>query len=391
MAINNKKFNGMWRGTVIDNYDPLVKGRCKIYVPAVYPEEYKSLPKSLPWAEAAMPIFGGSFKSTKGSDKPETGMSSAPHIGAELWVMFEQGDHNYPIYCFAAQSGPGWMSEHKNQHFIQTDNVRIRIDEEPTLPEDGSPEKSTTKFDTYNSNCTHLSKPLAKEKVPTTLDIDVKGNVNIVINGSSNMLINGNVYQEINGDKHETLVGNHYVKHIGDLHVERTGDVLYELEGDTSHIIKKGDYTRVRNGDEYHNQEGSKNEFITNNLNTFIGSAETRNVPNRQTVITQFDNLVVLGVKQKTIKGSEMQTVIGHKTSTVLEDPTAPLLPPLNGSYYTSCLYDYKLNVTKTIYTTALLDRHDVTGQLSSNTVGTTYQLTAGNVINEIAPRINLN
>jgi hypothetical protein len=391
MGIENKKFYGHYRGTVIENFDPKVKGRCKIWVRAVYPEEFKDLPKNLPWAEPAMPIFGGSYKALSSGDKPETGMTGPPHIGAELWLFFEQGDHNYPIYCFAAQSGPGWMSEHKNQHVIQTDNVRIRIDEEPTLPVDGTPEKSTSKFDSYNTNCTHLSKPLAEKQIPTRLDIDVLGNVNIVINGSTNMLINGNVYQEINGDKHETLIGNHYIKHVGDLHIEREGDVLYELTGDTTHVIKQGDYTKIRTGDEYLNQEGNYNEYVSQNYTKYIGVSETRNVPTRQTVVSQYDTLTVLGTKQKMTKGLEVQTVAGHKNSTIILDTSAPIPPPLNGSYYTTCAFDYVLTATRSIYTTALVDRHNITGYLATNTVGTTYVLTAGQVINEVAPRINLN
>lgn len=388
---SNKKFYGHYRGTVIDNYDPKVKGRIKIYVRGVYPEEFKNTPADLPWAEPAMPIFGGSAIGTPGESKPETGISSPPHKNAELWVFFEQGDHNYPIYCFSSQSGDGWMSEHKNQHVIQTDNVRIRIDENPSLPFDGAPEKSTSKFNSYNENCTHMSKLLAKESIPTRLDIDIVGNVNVVINGSTNILMNGNVYQEINGDKHETIIGNHYINHEGDLHVTRTGSVVYEQDGDTTEVYKTGDYIKIREGNEYINQVGNYNEYVSNNYSKYIGVTEIRNVPTRQTVISQYDSRTVIGVNEKMTKGSELQTVAGYKSNTVLLDSAVPVSPPQNGSYNTNCNYDYKLNASNSIYTTASVDRIDSTGIMSSNTVGTTYTITAGSVITGLAPAINLN
>jgi hypothetical protein len=379
MGIDNKKFFGHFRGIVISNFDPAVKGRCKIHVPGVYPKEFRDNPTNLPWAEPAMPIFGGSYQSVQGAGKPETGVTAPPHIGAELWVFFEQGDHNYPIYCFAVQSGDGWMSEHKNQHVIQTDNVRIRIDEEPTLPVDGAPERSTAKFNSYNTNCTHLSRPLAQQSIPTRLDIDVLGNVNIVINGSTNILVNGNVFQEINGDKHETLVGNHYVQHIGDLHVVREGSVLYEQNGDTTEVINTGDYTKIRQGDEFINQTGNYNEYVSNNYTKFIGVTETRNVPTRQTTISQYDSRTVLGVNEKITKGTEIQTVEGYKTSTI------------NGNYDTTCSANYNLNVGNSIFSTAGADRHDVAGTLHTNSVGTTFLVTAGGLAGMVAPIIQLN
>ena len=51
--------------------------------------------------------------------------------GSQVWVFFEAGDINKPIYFASAQSGPGWFSEHPNQHVFHSDNIRVRIDENP--------------------------------------------------------------------------------------------------------------------------------------------------------------------------------------------------------------------------------------------------------------------
>lgn len=75
-----------------------------------------------------------------------------PETGAQVFVFFEAGNINKPVYFAAAQSGPGWFSEHPNQHVFQSDNIRVRIDEEPEHPD------STCKFDTYNDQNSEVSK-----------------------------------------------------------------------------------------------------------------------------------------------------------------------------------------------------------------------------------------
>ena len=52
-------FNEIYRGIVKDNTGE--RGRCKIFIPGVYPYEFINDPKTLPWAEPAMPLIGGSF------------------------------------------------------------------------------------------------------------------------------------------------------------------------------------------------------------------------------------------------------------------------------------------------------------------------------------------
>lgn len=138
-----QKFYGNYRGIVIDAKDPEVKGRCKIFVPGVYPEEFSSKANMLPWAEPVMSLFGGSWKSTKSTDlNSECGYTSVPFAGsgfegANVWVFFEAGDCNFPAYWGACQSGPGWLSEHHEQHVFKSRNVKVRIDENPLLPEKG--------------------------------------------------------------------------------------------------------------------------------------------------------------------------------------------------------------------------------------------------------------
>lgn len=131
----HKEYNSNYRGIVIDNYDPDVRGKCKIFVPGVYPSDFQFQPERLPWAEPIMPLWGGNFQpKVPGHLNPETGYTTIAHEGAHVWVFFERGDWNYPKYWAASQAGDGWVSENNNQHTIRTDNVTIIVDEKPYLP-----------------------------------------------------------------------------------------------------------------------------------------------------------------------------------------------------------------------------------------------------------------
>jgi hypothetical protein len=81
------RFFGKYRGKVLDNIDPLFLGRIIADVPA--------LPGSLlNWALPCTPYAGA-----------QVGFYTIPPIGANVWIEFEGGDPNYPIWagCFWAE------------------------------------------------------------------------------------------------------------------------------------------------------------------------------------------------------------------------------------------------------------------------------------------------
>lgn len=78
---SGKKFYGKYRGTVINNIDPLQIGRIMASVPDVL----GPIPTS--WAMPCVPIAG-----------KQMGTYMIPQIGAGVWIEFEQGDPDYPIW-----------------------------------------------------------------------------------------------------------------------------------------------------------------------------------------------------------------------------------------------------------------------------------------------------
>jgi len=80
-----RKFLGKYRGTVVDNIDPMQTGRLLVQVPDVT----NILPSS--WAMPCLPFAG-----------IQSGFYAVPEIGSTVWVEFEQGNPDYPIWvgCF---------------------------------------------------------------------------------------------------------------------------------------------------------------------------------------------------------------------------------------------------------------------------------------------------
>lgn len=75
------RYYGKYRGTVLNNVDPLQLGRVQVTVPDVS----GGLPSS--WAMPCVPVAG-----------VNTGMFTVPPIGSGVWVEFEQGDPDRPIW-----------------------------------------------------------------------------------------------------------------------------------------------------------------------------------------------------------------------------------------------------------------------------------------------------
>jgi hypothetical protein len=76
-----KRFYGKYRGTVMNNIDPMQIGRIMAIVPDV------SGPVPTSWAMPCLPSAG-----------INSGVFTVPQIGAGVWIEFEQGDPDRPIW-----------------------------------------------------------------------------------------------------------------------------------------------------------------------------------------------------------------------------------------------------------------------------------------------------
>jgi len=92
MTTFKKKYFGKYRGTVFNNTDPDFEGR----IQALVPDVLGKVPST--WATPCVPITGLAGV--------QSGVYVVPAQGANVWIEFEHGDHNYPIWsgCFWGSS-----------------------------------------------------------------------------------------------------------------------------------------------------------------------------------------------------------------------------------------------------------------------------------------------
>ncbi len=81
----SEKFLGKYRGMVLNNIDPLQQGRLQVQVPDVA----GLIPAT--WAMPCVPVAG-----------IQNGMFALPMIGSGVWIEFEQGNPEFPVWvgCF---------------------------------------------------------------------------------------------------------------------------------------------------------------------------------------------------------------------------------------------------------------------------------------------------
>lgn len=87
-----QRYYGKYRGQCVNNVDPMMIGRILLIVPDV------SGPVPTSWAMPCVPVAG-----------IQSGMFTVPPIGAGVWVEFEQGDPDRPIWVggfFSASDVP---------------------------------------------------------------------------------------------------------------------------------------------------------------------------------------------------------------------------------------------------------------------------------------------
>jgi uncharacterized protein involved in type VI secretion and phage assembly len=91
-AAGGRAFYGKYRGSVTDINDPLLMGRIRAMVPDVFGDLDSG------WAMPCAP-FGGSG----------VGFFALPAVGAGVWIEFEHGDPDYPIWAGCWWGSPAEM------------------------------------------------------------------------------------------------------------------------------------------------------------------------------------------------------------------------------------------------------------------------------------------
>lgn len=110
------QFFGKYRGTVVGNVDPMQQGRLQVSVPAVLGDG------RLSWAMPCTPYAGSGV-----------GFFTVPPTGANVWVEFEGGDPDYPIWsgCFWGIGEVPAVPAVAEVKVFKTDTATITINDLP--------------------------------------------------------------------------------------------------------------------------------------------------------------------------------------------------------------------------------------------------------------------
>lgn len=107
------KYFGIYRGTVADNNDPKRFSRINANVPDVLGDQRSG------WALPCMP-YGG---------LPDQGMYTIPEVGAHVWMQFEAGDIDKPIWV--GTYWEGYKAPELTTRFIKTQSGHtLQFDDE---------------------------------------------------------------------------------------------------------------------------------------------------------------------------------------------------------------------------------------------------------------------
>jgi hypothetical protein len=109
-------FFGKYRGKVTGNADPMQQARVQVSCPAVLGDGRAN------WAMPSVPYAG-----------PGVGLFAIPPVGADIWVEFEGGDPDYPIWsgCFWAKGQAPAVPAIPATKMLKTDGVTLTISDVP--------------------------------------------------------------------------------------------------------------------------------------------------------------------------------------------------------------------------------------------------------------------
>jgi hypothetical protein len=112
-GMRREKFFGKYRGRVVDNLDPLGRGRLRVQVPQV-------LGTVEVWATPCVPYAG-----------KNVGIFALPPTDTGVWVEFEAGDPSFPIWtgCFWGSGDIDRLDALPHIKFWKTEKFTLRVDD----------------------------------------------------------------------------------------------------------------------------------------------------------------------------------------------------------------------------------------------------------------------
>lgn len=162
----------LFEGTVVNNQDPLHKGRFQVSVPGLFEEG------ELPWI--------GNVRESPFGMGDGFGTYGAPAVGSTVIIQLQHGDSKYG---------------YKEGHVPKNGQIPVEFQSPNTWGyKDPSGNTLVVNMDAGTYTFTHSSGTTYTIGQDGSLDADIKSNVNINVNGNVNLNTTGDLNASVSGD-----------------------------------------------------------------------------------------------------------------------------------------------------------------------------------------------
>ena len=161
------KLSGFFKGIVVEH---CANGKCKVFIPGVYPDYLESNPDALPEAEQITPLFGGSNKGN--------GIFSYPNIGSIVLCGFYNEDQNFPFF-FGSILGGDLPKEEYRDIRPDTELSSIQSGDDSRIHKINVDQASIKFWESGKIQIKTASDRKSKPDKSCVIDIDNDGNINI--------------------------------------------------------------------------------------------------------------------------------------------------------------------------------------------------------------------
>jgi len=201
-----EKYNGIYRGVVEDNKDPLKAGRCKIRIFGIHSDNLIDLPtETLPWAQPVLNVIEGAIS--------KYGFFGVPLQGSHVFVFFEGGNILQPRYFGAAPAFPK-SSPNTSIGFNDPDGKYPDKVNQADWNEGEGEYPHNIVLSTHAGHYIEVDNTPGNErlncyhKTGTSILIDSSGNINISVVSNETTEIQGNLSITVGGDITIAATGN---------------------------------------------------------------------------------------------------------------------------------------------------------------------------------------
>ena len=220
------QYFGKYRGVVVSNRDPLQLGRLKVRVPSVLMDD-PSTPDSnesvTDWAYPCVPCGGAS----------EQGFFFIPDEGSQVWVEFEEGNLDHPIWV-----GTFWARPN------QTNQVPTRAQDMAGTTDNLQPQRRVLK--TSSGHVLEFCDIQGKETINlqhkdgALVNLDEKGSVAIFNKNGSFLFLNADAGEASLIDEK----GNNISMTDSGITVTNKDGAIVDLSGEAVQVIAKNVHVR---------------------------------------------------------------------------------------------------------------------------------------------------